>query len=207
MPKLFNGSLGKKLAYTAVAAVAATASIALPLAGIANASGPTPTLSPDPSTGYTDGQTINISVPANTYFTPGAGIAILECTDPGGTIANLPSDSSNCDGETQNADTLTVNSDGSFSDTYSISALPNQFENPNQAIKCNATSPCVLYIGQNQGDFTQPKVFSAPFFVSSQVGASTPETPFAVALPLSAGAVMMGAGYIFWRRRRESLVA
>ena len=38
---------------------------------------------------------------------------------------------------------------------------------------CNQTNSCVLYVGQNQNDFTAPKVFSAPFLICSSSGTPT----------------------------------
>ena len=38
---------------------------------------------------------------------------------------------------------------------------------------CNQTNYCVLYVGQNQNDFTAPKVFSAPFLIAPGAGGAT----------------------------------
>ena len=46
-------------------------------------------------------------------------------------------------------------------------------EQPDDQPTCNQTNPCVLYVGQDQNDFTAPKVFSAPFLVTPGSGVST----------------------------------
>ena len=101
---------------------------------------------------------------------------ILECADPGGAQANLPKDDSTCDGNTIQGISILIGSDGSFSDTtYQVYMLPSQTlgEQSNFKPICNQTNDCVLYVGQNQNDFTAPKVFSAPFLISPGSGAAT----------------------------------
>jgi len=46
---------------------------------------------------------------------------------------------------------------------------------------CNASNPCVLYIGQDQNDFTAPKIFSAAFSVGPASGAPAAPAPAASA--------------------------
>ncbi len=76
---------------------------------------------------------------------------------------------------------------------------------------CGSTSAteCILYIGNNQGDFTKPHLWSQPFFVKANgndlganPGDGTPEVPMALLLPLSAMGLLGGAVLI--RRRRRS---
>ena len=135
-------------------------------------------------TTFTDQQVIGVTVSANSTFTHGTGINILECADPGGTEANLPTSDATCDGNTIDGDNIIVAADGSFEEVaggdggnlsgYTIYALPSAVlaEQPDGQPVCNATNACVLYIGANQNDFTQPKVFSEPFYV----GGGTPPT-------------------------------
>jgi hypothetical protein len=135
-----------------------------------------PTLEVSPAGNLSDGQTITVAAGANGYFTPHAGVKILECADPGGTQANLPKDDSTCDGNTIQGISILVGNDGSFSDTtYQVYMLPSQAlgEQSNFKPICNQTNYCVLYVGQNQNDFTAPKVFSAPFLISPGSGAAT----------------------------------
>ncbi len=126
------------------------------------------TITPGP---YHDGQTIRVSVGPNKHFTPFASIKILECSDPGGTTQNLPTSALlRCDGNTVQGNTILVGRDGSFSqDDYVVYALPNQSElgeSSDAKPVCNEKDSCVLYIGQNQENFTAPKIFSPPFTVS-----------------------------------------
>jgi hypothetical protein len=146
----------------------------------AGASQPTLTVTPGSSSGsYRSGQMVTVSVGPNDYFTPNAKVNILECADPGATRANLPTGVSTCDGNTIQGGTILVNRDGSFSQTaYPIFSLPNAVlgEQANWQPVCNATNACVLYVGQNQEDFTQPKLFSAPFTVIPSAGRGTSPT-------------------------------
>jgi hypothetical protein len=135
-----------------------------------------PSLTVSPGGPYKDGQTISVSVGANGYFTPHSRVNILECADPGGSAANLPKDITSCDGNSIQGSTILVGADGSFSDSaYPVYLLPSQTlgEQSNYKPVCNQSNYCVLYVGQNQNDFTAPKVFSAAFLVSPASGSST----------------------------------
>lgn len=143
---------------------------------VASADASPPALDVSPAGNLSDGQTITVGVGANSYFTPHAGVKILECADPGGTQANLPKDDSTCDGNTIQGISILIGNDGSFSDTsYQVYMLPSQAlgEQSNFKPICNQTNYCVLYVGQDQNDFTAPKVFSAPFLLSPGSGAAT----------------------------------
>jgi hypothetical protein len=117
---------------------------------------------------YKDGELVNVSVGSNKLFTPNLKVNILECSDPGGTAANLPKSVAACDNNTIQAETVLIQSNGSISqDAYPIYAIPNRTLGEEASWKpvCNATHECVLYVGMNQEDFNSPKVFSAPFKV------------------------------------------
>ncbi len=132
-----------------------------------------------PGAPFTDGETVTVSVGSNSVFTPNAKVNILECADPGGSAANLPTDDSTCDGNTIQGNTVLVHGDGSLSaPNYTIYRLPSTTlgEQPNVQPVCNESNPCVLYVGQDENDFTQPKMFSAPFTVSAVAGGSSPTT-------------------------------
>jgi hypothetical protein len=115
-----------------------------------------------------------VKIPANSTFTPGAGINIVECAAPGGVS---PSDPSQCDGLTVQSDTILANSDGSVdykvtnsTSGYEVFALPDSVslgEHANGTPVCNSSNECVLYVGENQNDFTAPHFFSQPFFVGA----------------------------------------
>jgi hypothetical protein len=114
-------------------------------------------------------QRISISVGPNRFFTPYSHVNILECSDKGGQKKNLPKSVYSCDGNTIQGDTVLVNKNGSFSEhSYEVFALPNRpllGEQPDDRPECNEKMSCVLYVGQNQENFSSPKVFSRPFTI------------------------------------------
>ncbi len=129
---------------------------------------------------FDSGQPIDVVVPANSVFTPGANIFILECAAPGGVN---PTTSTECDGNTgYQGGTVSVQSDGSvdvintstsFGTPYTIYSLPDApvlGEGPTSTPKCGlgSANECVLYIGQGGGGdtgFAQPHFFSQAFQV------------------------------------------
>ncbi len=135
--------------------------------GPAAAATPTVTISPGPTSGsFTTGESVTVSVGPNSLFAPHTRVNMIECADPGGSQANLPTSLSTCDANTVEADTVLVQPDGSFVEHgYTLYALPNEVlgEQSNWQPVCNRTNQCVLYVGEDQDDFTQPKIFSAPF--------------------------------------------
>jgi hypothetical protein len=146
---------------------------------VVGASAAPPALSVTPHGNLSNGQTVAVAVGPNAYFTPHAGVNILECADPGGSVADLPKDITACDGNTIQGSTILVAADGSFSvPTYPVYALPSSAlgEQSNYKPLCNQTNSCVLYVGQNQNDFTAPKVFSAPFTIAAGSGTATSTT-------------------------------
>lgn len=176
----------RKLATVAATTVLAGSVAGLTFVAPAFASGPTdgsqvpssalPGESYTPGAPFASGQTIDVTIPANSDLQPGNKVNILECGDPGGTVANLPTDITGCDGKTVQGDTVLVQSNGSVSyDSYSVFALPNGpslGESSTDAPACNLTNECVLYVGENQNDFTAPHVFSQPFYVAPESGDS-----------------------------------
>ena len=179
--------------------------------GWAGASAPTVTMSP--STDLHDGESVSVSIGPNTVFTPNAGVNILECADPGGTLANLPKSDSTCDGNTIQGNTILVAANGSASEAkYTVYLLPSPAlgEQANNQPVCNQTDPCVLYVGQSQNDFTAPKVFSAPFTIAPASGGGTttttlrpqPPPPRRPRLLHPAGGLTPAARRRRWRLRR-----
>jgi hypothetical protein len=127
-------------------------------------------------TPFSSGQSITVNVPANSVFNTGGvnsgtNIEIAECAAPDDALPTL---TTSCDALTLDAATINPNSDGSLS--YSgliVYALPNVAslgENPSSTPVCNLTNECVLYIGTNVEDFTQPHVWSQGFYVSPTPG-------------------------------------
>jgi hypothetical protein len=138
-------------------------------AGTAAAAAVPPTLSITRGP-YHDGQLINLSVGPNHYFQPYSRIIIIECADPGGKSKNLPTNVQGCDGNTVQGNTVLVQRNGSFSERgYQVYALPNASqlgETTDARPVCSGKHSCVLYIGQNQEKFTDPKIWSPAFTVS-----------------------------------------
>jgi hypothetical protein len=176
---------------------------------------------------FDSGQNIDVVVPANSVFQSATqNVNILECAAPNGVP---PTSSAQCDGNTINGNTMTPNADGSLDyqastgSLYTVYALPdkkNLGEGPTSQPVCGTTlaTQCILYIGVNQLDFTQPHVWSQPFFIQtdatdsgtpggdgSQPPAQTPEVPFAIVLPIAAMGLIGGTVVI--RRRRLGRVA
>jgi len=165
---------GRSVGFAIVACV--VSSIAVVVTGESASASAPPSLSVSPSGNYHDGETISVGVGPNGYFTPNARINIIECADPGGLASNLPKDITTCDGNTVQGNTILVGGNGSFSQSgYPVYLLPSPSlgEQANYMPICNQTSYCVLYVGQNQNDFTAPRVFSAPFLIEPSSGATT----------------------------------
>jgi hypothetical protein len=113
-------------------------------------------------------QSISLSVGPNHFFKPYSHVNVLECADPKGKKNNLPTSVRTCDGNTIEGDTILVQKDGSFSaHGYELVALPNVAlgESADDEPVCSQKSSCVLYVGENQENFTAPKLFSPPFLI------------------------------------------
>jgi hypothetical protein len=136
-----------------------------------------PAVTLTPAGPYVDQQTITVSVGPNDLFPPNQSVKIIECA------VGATSDAQ-CDGNTQNADTIVSAADGSFSyDAMQVWVLPNAAlgEPAGNHPVCNATTACDFYVGLNQNDFTQPKLFSDTFTVgavttTTTVGSTTTTT-------------------------------
>jgi hypothetical protein len=117
---------------------------------------------------FHDGQTITVSMGPNKLFAPLSHVNIVECSDPGGTAANLPTKFLDCDENTIQADTVLVRAGGAFSESaYTVYKLPSVTlgESKDGIPNCDQTHPCVLLISEFQTDLTKPKAFSHPFTI------------------------------------------
>ena len=118
---------------------------------------------------FHDGQNVKVSMGANKVFRPYLRLVILECSDPGGKVSNLPTQAAEkCDVDTIQGGSLIPGSNGSFSwPAYTILQLPSKALNEGSTFLpvCNTSNPCVLYVGENYNDFSKPKAFSKPFTV------------------------------------------
>jgi LPXTG-motif cell wall-anchored protein len=181
----------------AIAGALLVAGSTLAFAGPASAASPTVTL--NPSAGFFDQQTIEVSVGPNSFFTPNASIKILECA------VGATSDAQ-CDGNTQNADAVIVKADGSFDyKAYVLYQLPSSVLGEpagNQPV-CNGTVQCTLYVGQNQNDFSQPHIFSSAFVIASTPPSALPESGHTVLFPLLGGVIVVGGAAVILRRRSK----
>jgi hypothetical protein len=204
--------------------VIAGAALVLPFANMAGAVAPQTGEILQPGTGggsqlptspiptITDQTTVEVVVPATgSPLVAGQKASIYECADADGLADNLPTDASTCDGLTVNVGkTITIGTGGTVDKTnYEIYQLPSAalFESSTGTPVCTASSACVLYIGQSINDFTQPFVFSQPFFVGATVGTPTPESPSVIALPVAGALIVGGGAALTVRRRRRRSVA
>lgn len=139
--------------------------MALPVAAWASP----PSMTVTPNGPYHNGQKINISVGPNRLFKPYGRVNVIECADPRGKSTNLPKDENSCDGNTIQGNTILVKGNGSFSERgYVLYGTPNTVlgELPDSQPVCNRTHVCVLYVGENQSNFSWPKEFSPPFLIT-----------------------------------------
>jgi hypothetical protein len=162
------------------------AAVTLGVISVAGATGPTEGTSvPDsavpigtitPGTPFSSGQAIDVVIPANSIFSPTQNILIVECSAPNGVIPTLPSA---CNGDTINGPSIEPNADGSIDFQAATGSLYQVFATPDPAIGDTPTSPacgetaateCILYIGNNQNDFTKAHVWSQPFFIAPTPG-------------------------------------
>jgi hypothetical protein len=186
--------------------------------------------SPTPAAGtpYSSGQQINVVITANstlssanlsTFGFPGgvASLSLLECADPGGTVANLPTKPSECEPAT--VLTTTANKpDGSLSLTgsngYTMYDLPDPgtLGVSNGTVCGQAPNFCVVGIFSNYNNFSDPDLFSAPFQIAvgdgsdtgDNPGDGTPEVPWAIGLPLAAMAIAGGSVLLVRRSRKRA---
>jgi hypothetical protein len=162
---------------------------------------------------FSSGQTVKIVIPANSVFSSGVSIHIIECAKSVVTATTDALALPLCDGLTGNGDTVLAGADGSFTYTNQIVyALPdtNLGEGSTNTPKCDTSNACVFYIGTDSTHpFSSPHFFSQTFsvkFTTGDTGANpgdgTPEVPLAIGLPLLAAGLL--GGTLFLRRRRSA---
>ncbi len=168
------------VAITKTATVSFTGPVGSPSGSIIPSSA-VPGESFTPNAAFSSGQLIDVQIPANSVFTSNEDINIVECSAP---HAVIPTDPSACDGNTIQGSTIKPRTNGSIDlsaqhfGLYQLFATPNSasLQETSSAPKCNLTTECILYIGTNQGDFTQPHFWSQPFYVAANPG-DTGENP------------------------------
>jgi hypothetical protein len=179
-------------------------------------------------TPYSSGQTIQVSVAANSVIdnanlaaaNQGGLYYLEECTDSEGSSSNLPTGPSNCEAATLT--TISKTTSGAFNKNVTVYDLPD----PGTLGSATMTGICDKYpndcvIGifvaspQSAGTYALPHLFSAPFQVDQQSdfgsgaeaglnpGDGTPEVPLAIGLPLLGIALFGGWTLVRNRRRRQ----
>jgi hypothetical protein len=128
------------------------------------------------------------------------GIQILECADPGGTTANLPTTSASCDGTTQNPGQINTDLNGNFSTPYRIFELSTK---KTSNINCDPTHFCVLWAGEDfNGSFLGIHAFSTPFEVGRNGSYGGSSSSMAIWLPIVI-VVVVGGGLLVARGRKR----
>jgi hypothetical protein len=131
------------------------------------------------------------------------GIQILECADPGGTVANLPTTAAMCDGTTQNPGQINTDINGNFSTPYRVFELSSK---ATSNINCDPTHFCVLWAGEDyNGDFLGIHAFSTPFEVgrNGSYGGSS-SSSVEIWLPIVIVVVLGGGLFVVRTRKRQS---
>jgi hypothetical protein len=126
---------------------------------------------------YSDGQLVDLAMGPNSLFSShgsgGVSLVAIECEYSTGSGPGDPPDTNYCSAQTAASDfPYAAHTDGSFDyaldkagDLVSVYALPDATF-ADATITCNATHPCVWYVGENYNNFTAPHVFSNPFVVT-----------------------------------------
>jgi hypothetical protein len=172
--RLAAGAAGLLVTVAAALSAITISSAAAPTEGSTVPDAAVPVAPFTAGTPFSSGQEINVVIPANSLFVATASVNVVECAAPDGVPPTLPL---NCDGNTIQGPTILPNSDGSINlqsegdGLYTLYALPDSItlgESSSNQVTCGdtAATECVLYIGDNQGDFTQPHVFSQPFYIA-----------------------------------------
>jgi hypothetical protein len=115
-----------------------------------------------PASGLTDGQIVAVRAGG---LPPEQTIQVEQCA---GTVAHPPTDNTACDALTLDTQAGTdargnyVNAagDGNGDTGVIVYTRPSPLLNSPTTIVCDGAHPCVLYVGVDQNDFSQPHVFA-----------------------------------------------
>jgi hypothetical protein len=124
------------------------------------------------------------SVPGQVTGNPTGDFYFEECTDPGGTTANLPTAPDNCEAATDDFTSVAKTSDGSFDNpSYTLEDLPDPLLGSATLTTgtCDVTpNTCVIGIfatNPNTTGFSYPHLFSAPFNIEVGDGLDQGDDP------------------------------
>lgn len=130
------------------------------------------------------------------------GMQILECSDPGGTTANLPQSNLLCDGSTINPSQINTSATGTFTAKYTIYAL-NSTHTSN--ITCDKTHFCVLWVGVDYNQaFYGSHAFSTPFEIGGTAQGSSSGSTSDIWIPIVVIVMIAGVVLVARSRRRQS---
>jgi hypothetical protein len=130
-----------------------------------------------------------------------SGVQVLECSDPGGKIASLPTSAASCDGATVDPLPINTHQDGTFAARYTFVALNDLHGGSN--INCDATHYCVLWAGvdYNNRFLGGPHAFSSAFTIGGTSTGTGGSDANVVWIPIVVVVVLV-VGLIAVRRRR-----
>jgi hypothetical protein len=134
------------------------------------------------------------------------GIQILECADPGGTAAGLPTDNLLCDGTTINPSQINTDAQGSFTTKYTVYSLDGTHASN---IYCDQSHFCVLWVGVDYNNsFFGTHAFSTPFEIGASASSvsSSSGSGSGIVIGVVIAVVVVGAGLtlvVRGRRRRS----
>jgi len=129
--------------------------------------GPAATVTPH--TNLTDGQSVAISASG---FPADRTLQVEECA---GTTANPPTDNTACDGITLDSSTGTDSQGNYDNPAYTVYLRPNSLPSP-ATISCDASHACVLFIGVDQNNLSQPHAFADLSFSAATTTTSATTT-------------------------------
>ena len=163
---------------------------------------------------YADGDLVDVQVGPNPTlslanlesagYTAEPGIAVMECSDPGGRPENLPTAPTGSCQTGSVVTTSTISTQGSVTVyDYRMRARTGRGSSADSAgnLVCGTGhNECVLYVGPAPDDFSKPHLFSSPFAVVSgksrptgtpghQVLPAAPAGPASASIPPSAGLI------------------
>ena len=129
------------------------------------------------------------------------GVQILECSDPGGSGANLPTTAASCDGATVDPLPVYTDANGGFSARYTFYSLKNAHGASN--INCDATHFCVLWVGVDYNQqFLAIHAFSTAFKIGAQQGSqASSSSVLVIVFPILAVVILTGAWVVLRNRR------